>query len=212
LCQKITSTARRNHELPAFEPSVTQSPKALRAPFGSQKPGLSSSCAYGLPGATPASCKILASLLRSRFPAHLLHWIGLRSGLERTTPTQRSRTEKRVSSAMSMGRLSFASGSFGRRRVLVGAVDAVGWLAKASCEIGIPKTYACARETMPTRLRRLAMKAIVCVCDFMVIVWCCCSWSNSCALHLVTLGRWPQSRAECFRAGLISYATILPLT
>jgi len=111
------STARSNHELPAFEPSVTHSPKALRAPLGSQKPGLSSSCAYGFPGATPASCKILASLLRSRFPAHLLHWIGLRSGLERTTPTQRSRTEKRVSSAMSMGRLSFASGSFGRRRV-----------------------------------------------------------------------------------------------
>ena len=41
----------------------------------------------------------------------------MRSGLERTTPTQRSRTEKRVSRAISMGRLSLASGSFGRRRV-----------------------------------------------------------------------------------------------
>mgnify|MGYP001176703786 CR=1 FL=1 len=119
-----TTTARRNHELPAFEPSVTHSPKALRAPLGSQNPGLSSSCAYGFPGATPASCKILASLLRSKFPAHLLHWIGLRSGLERTTPTQRSRTEKRVSSAMSIGRLSFASGSFGRRREGVVEADA----------------------------------------------------------------------------------------
>ena len=119
-----TSTTCRNHELPAFEPSVTQSPKALRAPLGSQKPGLSSSCAYGFPGATPASCKILASLLRSRFPAHLLHWIGLRSGLERTTPTQSSRTEKRVSRAMSTGRLSLASGSFGRRREGVEEADA----------------------------------------------------------------------------------------
>ena len=110
------STARRNHERPALEPSVTHNPKALRAPLGSQKPGLSSSCAYGFPGATPASWRILASLLRSKFPAHLLHWIGFRSGLDRTTPTQSNRTEKRVSSAMSIGRLSFASGSFGRRR------------------------------------------------------------------------------------------------
>jgi hypothetical protein len=73
--------------------------------------------------------------------------------------------------------------------VLVGAVDAVSWLAKAICEVGMRKTYACARKTMPTRLRRLATKAIVCVCDFVVIVWCCCcSWfSSSYALHSVML-------------------------
>jgi hypothetical protein len=41
----------------------------------------------------------------------------LRSGLESTTPTQRRRTEKRVSSAMSIGRLSLGSDSVGRRRV-----------------------------------------------------------------------------------------------
>jgi hypothetical protein len=113
-----------NHELPVFESSFTHNPKALRAPLGSQKPGLSSSCAYGFPGATPASSKILASLLRSKLPAHALHWIGLRSGLERTTPTQSRRTEKRVSSAISMGRLSLASVSFGRRSEDAEEVDA----------------------------------------------------------------------------------------
>jgi hypothetical protein len=105
------------HELPLFAPSATHSPKAFLAPLGSQNPGLSSSCAYGFPGATPASTRTLASLLRSRLPAHALHWIGLRSGLESTTPTQRRRTEKRVSSAMSIGRLSLGSDSVGRRRV-----------------------------------------------------------------------------------------------
>ena len=104
------------HELPVFAPSSTHNPKAVLAPLGSQKPGLSSNCAYGFPGATPASCRTLASLLRSRFPAHALHWIGLRSGLESTTPTQRMRTEKRVSSAMSIGRFSLGSASVGRRR------------------------------------------------------------------------------------------------
>jgi hypothetical protein len=42
----------------------------------------------------------------------------LRSGDESTTPTQRRRTEKRVSSAMSRGRFSFGSlVSVGRRRL-----------------------------------------------------------------------------------------------
>jgi hypothetical protein len=48
----------------------------------------------------------------------------LRSGLERTTPTQSRRTEKRVSSAISMGRLSLASVSFGRRSEDAEEVDA----------------------------------------------------------------------------------------
>jgi hypothetical protein len=39
----------------------------------------------------------------------------LRSGLERTTPTQSSRTEKRVSRAISIGKLNLVSDSFGRR-------------------------------------------------------------------------------------------------
>jgi hypothetical protein len=46
--------------------------------------------------------------------------------------------------------------------VLVGAVDAVGWLVEDNCEVDmLCQAYACARKTMPTRLRRLAIKAIV---------------------------------------------------
>ena len=54
--------------------------------------------------------------------------------------------------------------------MLVGAVDAVGLLARASCELDMPKAYACARNTKPTRLRRLAMKAIACMRFAMVVL------------------------------------------
>lgn len=53
--------------------------------------------------------------------------------------------------------------------MLVGAVDAGGWLARASCELDIPKAYACARKMKPTRLRRPAMKAIACM-RFAIVV------------------------------------------
>lgn len=97
--------------------SLNHSPNSFLEPLTSQNPGLSSSPAYGFPGATPASFTTLASLLFSSVPAHLLHWIGLSSGLERTTPMQRSKTEKRVSIVMSVGRLSLGSGCPGRRMV-----------------------------------------------------------------------------------------------
>ena len=71
--------------------------------------------------------------------------------------------------------------------MFVGAVDAARWLAKAGCEVDVPKPYACARKTKPTRLRRLAMKAIVSMrlakCVLLVAgynTWCC-------AVHSVTL-------------------------
>lgn len=74
--------------------------------------------------------------------------------------------------------------------MFVSAVDAVGWLVEDNCEVDLQyQAYACARKTMPTRLRRLAMKAIVCMlfCGYRLELYVAAGLVRHVAVHSVTL-------------------------
>lgn len=92
----------------AFPLPLSHSSKSVRALLMSKNPPRSSIDLYGAsPPPTPTSLIFRASALRSRCPAQTFHWMGLRSGLLITTPTQSRTIEKTSSRVMSSGIVIF---------------------------------------------------------------------------------------------------------